>query len=240
MRAMDKLKEGLESEFPGEYKDSRAIQSALKAISQAGGVISEGTERVMGIVDSLRSFARLDEAELQRIDIHEGLEDTLTLIQHELGDRVKVEKNFGDIPSIVCYPSRLNQLFLNILVNAAQAIEGRGEIIISTFQEKEKVCVAIKDTGVGIPEDHLGKVFDPGFTTKGVKVGTGLGLSLCYQIVQDHKGEISVESEVGKGIGGVRGAERGGGRGPAERAVRIPGGRRCRHPLDPAVRRQRG
>ena len=108
-------------------------------------------------------------------------------------------KHFGEIPPVVCYPRRLNQVFLNILVNAKQAVEVTGEISITTFQKDHKVHVAIRDNGVGIPEENLEKVFDPGFTTKGVRVGTGLGLSICYQIIQDHKGEIKVESRVGEG-----------------------------------------
>jgi len=110
-----------------------------------------------------------------------------------------VKRNFGDIPEIPVYAGRLNQVFLNILNNARQAITGKGEITITTFQQDDKVHIAIADSGVGVPSEKLRKVFDPGFTTKGVGVGTGLGLSICYQIIEDHKGEIKVESERGKG-----------------------------------------
>ena len=199
MRAVDKLRETLETAFPRDYGENPALQSALKAISEANQVIAAGTERVTGIVGSLRSFARLDEAELKRADIHEGLEDTLRLIQHDLKDRIKVTKDFGSIPPILCYPSRLNQAFLNILINSKKAIKDNGEITITTFQKDHHVHVAIQDTGVGIPEDHLEKMFEPGFTTKGVRVGARLGLATCYQIVQDHRGHIQVESRVGEG-----------------------------------------
>ena len=199
MRAVDRLKEGLENQLPKEVRDNRLIQSALRVISDANRVIATGTERVTEIVRSLRSFARLDEAEMKAADLHEGIDDTLTLIHHDLKNRIEVVKDYGDIPQIMCWPSRLNQVFLNILVNAGQAIRDKGQITIRTFQKDGKIQVTITDTGEGISEDNLKKVFDPGFTTKGVRIGTGLGLSICYQIVQDHRGEIRVESRVGEG-----------------------------------------
>ena len=199
VRAVDKLKDALEASFPEGYKDNRAVQSTLGVIADANRVITTGAERVMNIVRSLRSFARLDEAEMKEVDLHEGIDTTLTLVHHDLKNRIEVVKDYGDVPPIVCYPSRLNQVFLNLLVNAAQAIQGKGKITISTFVKDDRMHVAIRDTGAGIPEQHLKRIFDPGFTTKGVRVGTGLGLSICYQIVQDHKGEIRVESQVGEG-----------------------------------------
>jgi signal transduction histidine kinase len=198
-RAVEKLRHTLDTDFPKVCAESRALQKALKVISDANQVIATGTERVMKIVRSLRSFARLDEAELNRVDLHESIDNTLTLVHHDIKDRVEVVKDYGDVPPVVCYPSRLNQVFLNILVNASQAIEGEGEIHISTCVKDGKVRVAIRDTGAGIPEEDLKRIFDPGFTTKGVGVGTGLGLSICYQIMQDHEGEIQVESSVGEG-----------------------------------------
>lgn len=199
VRAVDKLKEALETSFPRECRENRVLQSSLKVISDANRVIATGTERVTEIVRSLRSFARLDEAEMKEADLHEGIDNTLMLVHHDLKNRVEVVKAYGDIPQIVCFPSRLNQVLLNILVNASQAIDGEGKITIRTYLRDEKVHVAIQDTGGGISEEDLQKVFDPGFTTKGVGVGTGLGLSICYQIIQDHKGEIRVESRVGEG-----------------------------------------
>ena len=127
------------------------------------------------------------------MDIHEGLDDTLTLIHHELKHSIKVTKNFGKIPQIAVFPGRLNQVFLNILINARQAMKEGGEITISTYSNDEKVFIEFKDTGSGIRPEHVKRIFDPGFTTKGVGVGTGLGLSMCYQIIQDHQGEILVE-----------------------------------------------
>jgi len=152
------------------------------------------TERIMKIVHSLKNFARLDEAERKEVDIHEGIESTLTLVQHQLKNRIRVEKQFADLPEIQCHPIQLNQVFMNILVNAAHAIPDQGTITIKTLKEGGNVKVVIGDTGVGIPQEHLSKIFDPGFTTKGVGLGTGLGLSICYKIVQDHNGKIEVES----------------------------------------------
>jgi two-component system, NtrC family, sensor kinase len=152
------------------------------------------TERIMHIVRSLKNFARLDEAERKYADIHEGIESTLMLLQHQLKTRIGIEKDFGNLPMIECHPNQLNQVFMNILVNSAQAIPNRGTIRIRTWKEDKSVKIAISDTGVGIPEEHLAKVFDPGFTTKAVGGGTGLGLSICDRIVRDHDGTIEVES----------------------------------------------
>jgi signal transduction histidine kinase len=199
VRAVTKLKQNLENRLPGTLDEDRQLQATFEIIQNANQVIESGCSRVTEIVRRLRSFARLDEAELKQVDIHEGLEDTLTLLHHEIKHNVTVNKNFGDVPPISVYPGRLNQVFLNILNNARQAIEDKGEITITTYVTNKKVTVAISDTGAGISQENLKNIFDPGFTTKGVGVGTGLGLSICYQIIQEHKGDIKVESEEGKG-----------------------------------------
>jgi PAS domain S-box-containing protein len=199
VRAVDKLRTNLEQKAPELIESDRQVQNAFELIRNANDVIKTGCSRVTEIVRRLRSFARLDEAELKRVDIHEGLEDTLILIHHEIKHTITVERRFGEIPPIPVYPGRLNQVFLNILNNARQAISDKGTITIETYVANKKVHIAISDTGVGISPDDIKKVFDPGFTTKGVGVGTGLGLSICYQIIQEHRGEIRVESEKGKG-----------------------------------------
>src|SRR5262249_13967418 len=112
----------------------------------------------------------------------------------QLKKRTRVIKQFGDIPEIECHPNQLNQVFMNVLVNAAQAIKERGEIKVKTWREGESINISIADNGVGIPKENLSKIFDPGFTTKGVGVGTGLGLSICYKIIHDHHGTIEAES----------------------------------------------
>jgi PAS domain S-box-containing protein len=198
-RAVEKLKTTLRADFSHELEENRGLSNPLRIIDEANKVIENGSERVTNIVRRLRSFARLDEAELKTVDIHEGLEDTIALLQHELKLNVTVEKNYGDVPDIACFPGKLNQVFLNLLVNAKQAIEGRGVISITTFIKDRHVHIEFRDSGKGIPKENLKKVFDPGFTTKGVGVGTGLGLSIVYQIIEDHHGSIHVDSELGKG-----------------------------------------
>jgi signal transduction histidine kinase len=177
----------------------RTLDVILGTILEADRVIGQGAERITEIVDSLRSFTRVDEADLKECDIHEGIDSTLTLIDHEFKGRVEVLKEYGEFGPVVCYPRRLNQVFLNIVRNASQAIEGPGTITIRTFEAGNEVRVAIQDTGRGIPKEQLESVFEPSFTTKGDRIGTGLGLSICYNIMQQHKGRIEVESEVGKG-----------------------------------------
>ena len=147
----------------------------------------------------MRSFARHDEAELKRVDIHNGLEDTLKLIQHEFGERIELIKSFSEVPEVVCYPGRLNQALVSLLLNACQAIRSTGTIELATEVADGNVLISVRDSGVGISPENLQRVFEPGYTTKGVGVGTGLGLSICYQVMQDHQGQIRIESEVGKG-----------------------------------------
>jgi PAS domain S-box-containing protein len=199
MRAVDKLKNILDIDLKKDCKENKQLINTFNLIEEANRVINSGTDRVTNIVKRLRSFARLDEAELKNADINEGLEDTFTLIYHEIKQNINVIKNYGDIPKIACYPGQLNQVFLNILINAKQAIRDKGTISITTYEMDNYVHIEIKDNGVGIPEENIKKIFDPGFTTKGVGVGTGLGLSICFKIIQAHRGDILVESEVGKG-----------------------------------------
>jgi two-component system, NtrC family, sensor kinase len=187
-RAVGKVRKLLE---PAPDKEVRRLLDILGEICRNNEI---ATERIMNIVRSLKNFARLDEAERKKVNIHEGIESTLSLLRHQLKNRIRIVKCFGDIPEIECYPNELNQVFMNILVNAAQAIKHRGEITVKTWREGDRVKIAISDTGVGIPPENLSKVFDPGFTTKGVGLGTGLGLSVCYKIIQDHRGTIEAES----------------------------------------------
>lgn len=162
----------------------------------------EGTERVKKIVQDLKDFSHAGEAELKWADLNKGMESTLNVVWNELKYKATVIKDLGDIPEIYCYPQQMNQVFMNILVNAAQAIEERGEIRIKTQLaegDRPMVEVKISDTGKGIAPEHLQKVFDPFFTTKPVGKGTGLGMSMAYKIVKKHHGTIKVNSEIGKG-----------------------------------------
>ncbi len=196
--AVAKLQKHLGEAVP-EPKQDRTLDVILGTILDADRVIGQGTERITEIVNSLRSFTRLDEADLKECDIHGGIDSTLMLIDHELKGRVEVLKEYGEFGPIVCYPRRLNQVFLNILSNASRAIDGPGRIKIRTFEAGNEIRVAIQDTGRGIPKEHLENIFEPSFTIKGDRIGTGLGLSICYSIMRQHKGRIEVESELGKG-----------------------------------------
>ncbi len=160
---------------------------------------AEAINRINNIVVSLKKFVRLDEAELQEADINSEIDLTLDLIRHETKNRIKIVKNYGNLPPVKCYPNMLNQVFTNILINACQAIEGDGTIDITTFALENSIQIKIKDNGCGIPPDKIDKIFTAGFTTKGVGVGTGLGLAICAKIIEKHQGEISVNSEVGQG-----------------------------------------
>lgn len=184
---------------PEEVRENNRLQKVLGLLEDIARINKLACERIVSIVGSLRNFARLDEADLQIADLHQGLESTLTLVYHEIKNRVEVIREYGEIPKVRCHPNQINQVFMNLLVNASQAIREQGEIRIHTWRDDDKVKVQIADNGVGIPPEHLSKIFDPGFTTKGVGVGTGLGLSICFKILQDHGGGIDVESEVGEG-----------------------------------------
>ncbi len=198
-RAAEKLKVLLEESLSTDSRGRSRADAILRVVADSADVIRNGSERVSTVMQSLKNFARLDEAELNKVDIHSGLDDTLRLVQHDLGDRIEVIRNYGEVPPIVCYPGRLNQVFLCFLVNAIEAIEGTGRITLTTSKEGDKLHVTVQDTGIGISDENLEKIFEPGFTTKGVGVGSGLGLSICYQIMRDHNGEILVQSKPGEG-----------------------------------------
>jgi PAS domain S-box-containing protein len=199
VRAVNKLKTIILTDFPDDVRSNRGLQAALKVIEDSNKVIEAGTSRVTTIVRSLRNFARMDEVKAQRVDLHAGLEDTLMLVYHDIKNRIEVVRNFGNVPPVCCCPSRLNQVFLNILTNAQQAIADSGKITLTTSLHDNVVRISIADTGVGIPSDDLKRIFEPGYTTKEVGSGTGLGLPICQQIMEDHGGSIEVESRPGEG-----------------------------------------
>jgi signal transduction histidine kinase len=148
----------------------------------------------------LKDFSRLDRAPIANFDVNNGLDKTLMIAKNIVKHKATVRKFYGEVPEIQCSPSQINQVFLNIITNAAQAIETQGEIVITTrLQDANHVAIRISDTGCGIPEENLSKIRDPFFTTKEVGTGTGLGLSIVDEIIRSHHGELLVESEVGKG-----------------------------------------
>ncbi len=159
----------------------------------------EGVQRVKSIVQDLKDFSRTEEETWQWTDLHKGIDSTLNIVWNELKYKAEVIKEYGELPEIQCMPSQLNQVIMNLLVNAGHAIEERGTITIQTGHRGKQIWLCIRDTGKGISPENIGRLFDPFFTTKPVGEGTGLGLSLSYGIVQKHGGRIEVESKPGEG-----------------------------------------
>jgi len=159
----------------------------------------EGLEELTELAQSLKDFSRLDRARHGEFNVNDGIDKTLLIAKNKLKNKVSVHKHYGDVPPIQCSPSQINQIFLNLLTNAADAIEETGDIVIRTLAEDDKVRISFADTGCGIPKDVMDKIRDPFFTTKEVGKGTGLGLSIVDQIVTSHGGDLIIESEPGRG-----------------------------------------
>jgi signal transduction histidine kinase len=187
VNCVDGLKEKLDIDF---------IMSDLTDIVTES---KTGIERVRKIVQDLKDFAHVDKTEFQLADINEGIEKTLQLVWNEIKYKTTVEKDYGDIPQIACMPGQLNQVYMNLLVNASQAIEKHGIIRIKTHADETNVYIEISDDGCGVVEENRSKIFDAFFTTKPVGEGTGLGLSISYTIIQKHGGDIRIQSEERKG-----------------------------------------
>jgi signal transduction histidine kinase len=195
-----------EGEMSGETRE------ALTALKQKinldylrediGSLLAEsmdGMQRVKHIVQDLKDFSHVDETGMQLADLEQGLDSTLNVVWNELKYKAEVVKEYAGIQHVMCIPAQLNQVFMNLLINAGQAIEENGKITIRTGQDEDGVWVEVEDTGKGVQPEHLDRIFDPFFTTKPVGKGTGLGLSVSFGIVQKHGGRIEVKSEVGKG-----------------------------------------
>ncbi len=200
--------EALSKDIPSRNEMLEKLREKRKAtkfdhvMSDIDSLISEsleGAERIKRIVQDLKSFSRVDEAENKLADINAGIDSTINIIWNELKYKTSIKKEYGEIPKTRCDAGQLNQVFMNILINAAQAIEKRGEIKIRTWHEADNIYISISDTGTGIPEDKINRIFEPFFTTKDVGQGTGLGLSIVYDIIQKHNGDIGVESKLGIG-----------------------------------------
>ncbi len=198
--------EGVEGLLPGDARapvafmkqdigldDIRQDLDALFAESR------EGLQRVKHIVQNLKDFSRPGGTEKEMADLEQGLNSTLNVAWNEIKYKADVVKEYAGVPELYCLPSQINQVFLNLLINAAHAIEGKGTIVVRTGYDDKVVWVEIEDNGSGIAPEHLDHIFEPFFTTKPVGKGTGLGLSIVYGIVQGHQGTIAVKSEVGKG-----------------------------------------
>ena len=186
-----KLIEGLEAKMDVDF----IIKDAVDLIGES----KEGTVRIGRIVQDLKNFAHPGDEKLRTVKLNDSIESTLNIVWNELKYKAVVRKEYGDIPDILGYPQQLNQVFMNLLVNAAQAIKEKGEICIATKTVDGHAEITIADTGVGIPAENLRKIFDPFFTTKDVGKGTGLGLHVAYSIIEKHRGTIEVDSTVDKG-----------------------------------------
>jgi two-component system, NtrC family, sensor kinase len=175
------------------------IEELVSDSEQLFQSIKNGATRTKEIVKSLRNFTRLDESSLKDADLQEGLDSTLAILNHQIKNRITVTRQYGNLRPVACYPGPLNQVFMNILSNAVQAIKGEGTIAVTTRVEDSFAIVSIKDSGPGMTEEVKKHIFEPFFTTKDVGEGTGLGLSISYGIVEKHQGKIEVNSKVGEG-----------------------------------------
>lgn len=181
------------------YKQEIESEYLFEEIRQLLDGIDEGATRTSEIVAGLRNFSRLDEADYKLVDLHVGIDATLALVNEKIGTHIQVHKQYGDIPEIECLPGKINQVIMNLLNNAIQAIEGPGEIYIATQLKGQEVLLSVRDTGNGMSAEVEKRVFEPFFTTKAPGEGTGLGLSISYGIITNHQGTIEVRSERGQG-----------------------------------------
>lgn len=205
---LNELVEQCEEELVGNPEASRRVsdlkdqmnytflQDDLKTLIDN---FEEGARRIHDIIGDLRTFSRLDSEEFKKVDIHEPIELALSLLQNEYRGRITIHRQFGELPLIECHSGRINQVLMNLIANACQAIPEEGEITIRTRNGKDRAFIEVEDTGVGISPDDLDRIFEPFFTTKPVGKGTGLGLSISYAIIQRHNGTIDVRSKVGGG-----------------------------------------
>jgi signal transduction histidine kinase len=215
VRGVTKLRGSIDASDPKAAK-------LLEVIDDANQVIRSATSRVLEIVRRLKDFARYDEGELELMNLHTEIEDTLMLAHHELKHGVRVHRGFGEIPPIQGYPNQIDQVFLNLIVNAKQAMNGRGDLWISTAAEDDGVIVSIEDSGPGVEADKLEAIFSPGFTTKKKGAGLGLGLAICQQIVEKHHGRIWAENRT-----------EGGARFVVWLPIEQPGDEQATEPVDP-------
>ncbi len=199
-RALTKVQDVLQSDEGAVLVEAHPkLGKYIKTGLELNEVNRTAIERIGGIVNSLRRFARLDQSEVATVGLHEELDNTIRLTEHRAKGRVEVVPEYQTTPPIECRPNQLNQVFMNLIVNAIQAIEGEGHVWVRLLPDDGGAVVEVEDDGKGMKPEVVNKIFDPGFTTKGVGVGTGLGLSITHRIVEEHQGRITVDSTVGKG-----------------------------------------
>lgn len=200
---VQRLDKDLES-YLAQIDTTSKLPSLLSSMHDLVDLNKMASDRIHEIVKSLRNFARLDESELKTVDVHEGIDSTLLVMRSSLPPHITIEKRYAEnLPEVPCYPGLLNQVFMNLLVNASHAMgdmpAGHITIESSVDTANQQINIRFEDTGAGIPPENLLRIFDPGFTTKRRGLGTGLGLALCYRIIEKHRGKIIAESTVGKG-----------------------------------------
>lgn len=198
-RCADRLEEALQAMSAPTTVEQERLHRSLRILHESLDNCQTAMERISSIVDSLRNFARLDEAEYQRVDVHEGIESTLTLMHAELLGEINVERRYGEVPEIECYPGQLNQVYRIVLKNAAAAVKGNGTIAIETQMLNDEVHIRFIDDGGGIPPERLRRLFDFGFNTGGSRVRLSAGLPTAYNIMQRHGGDIRIDSNPGSG-----------------------------------------
>lgn len=199
-KIIDKIPQNTLHAMKADYVQRNQLEMVLADCPELVAESLEGADRVMAIVKSLKEFSHVDSTDWQQADITHGIESTLRILSNELKYKAEVIRHYApNLPHLYCQPMQLNQVFMNLLVNAAQAIETFGKIEVSVREIDHAVEVKVQDSGSGIAPDHLKRIFEPFFTTKPVGKGTGLGLSLSYSIIHRHQGQIKVSSELGKG-----------------------------------------
>jgi len=172
--------------------------ASILTIARLIGEIEISTKRISTLVQAIKEYSYMDQAAMQEVDLHQGLENTLTILQHRLKGGIKVVREFdGDLPRICAYGGELNQIWTNLISNAIEAMQGKGELRVRTARELDRVLVEVGDNGPGIPAEVLPHIYEPFFTTKGVGEGTGLGLDTVCRIIRNHHGEIRVSSHPG-------------------------------------------
>ncbi len=201
-RAVRNLRERFESGDCPPLADDRKVRRSLEVLGRTLPITREAMARVTAVVESLESFAHLDRAPRLPVDLREGMDGALSLLSFRLGEKIGVTRDYApELREVIADGERLHQVFMSLLCNAVQAIDGSGQITVGLFEDRQRgqVVIRVADTGAGIPEDVLPRIFEPGFTTRGVGVGTGLGLAIAYRIIEAHGGTIEVDSEVGVG-----------------------------------------
>ncbi len=197
---MDVLRHEIESVEAEIDSGGGDLSSRFASVRELMELHSIATDRIRKILRSLKLFAHLDRAVFEKVDLHEGIEAALNLLTYETRGRIEIVKRYGDLPPVMCRPDAVNQVFMNLLQNAVQAIEGKGTITIHTSLKGDRhVLLEFEDDGRGIPAEQVSKIFDPGFTSRTRGVGSGLGLAIAYQTVASHNGSIEVASTEGKG-----------------------------------------